>query len=214
MLLCYGLWCGLLCGLFCVLFWGCSSPRPTRTLQISALGDSHTTGGRYLAEVHAKRGSTGRAIGLVGQGARVIAKRLPELLADRPGVVIVQAGVNDLASGRSLKHTRTWLARMHAQVRATGATVVAVPILPWAAYLDRARFRARKARLIEQTDALNAWLAAEQAAGRIDVLIDVSALNDGRGRLDPQFARRDGLHLNAAGQRALGRLIAAQLADE
>jgi lysophospholipase L1-like esterase len=161
--------------------------------------------------VHAQHGTDGLAIGLVGQGARVISKRLPEVLAQRPRYVIVQAGVNDLASGRSLKHTQTWLAKMHAEVRAAGARVVAVPVLPWAAYLDRRRFRPRKRALLRDTRALNAWLAREHAAGRIDVLVDVSELDDGHGRLKAGFARRDGLHLNAAGQTQLGRLIAAQI---
>ena len=189
-----------------LLLAGCgTSPRPTR---ISALGDSHTTNGRYLAEVHRQLGVDGEAIGLVGQGARVIAKRLPDVLDDAPTHVIVQAGVNDLASGRSLKHIRQHLTRMYQAIHAAHAQVVAIPVLPWAAYLDRPRFRARKVELLEQTRAINDWMAAQHAAGVIDVLVDASVLGPDDGPLDPQFARKDGLHLSADGQRALGRAVA------
>ena len=193
-----------------VLLAGCGArPRPTR---VSALGDSHTTGGRYLAEVHRQLGVDGEAIGLVGQGARVISERMPDVLDDAPTHVIVQAGVNDLASGRSLAHIQTHLTRMYRAARAAGAVVIAIPVLPWATYLDRRRFRARKGALLEQTRAINAWMAAQRAAGVIDVLVDVAELGADDGPLDPRFARADGLHLNAAGQRALGAAIARALA--
>lgn len=176
--------------------------------RICAIGDSHTTGGRYLAEVHARLGGEGIAVGLVGHGARVIAGRLPEVLATRPTHVIVQAGVNDLAAGRSLAHTQAWLGAMYRAIHAADAQVIAIPILPWAGYLDRPRLRARKAELLSRTRALNAWLAAERAAGRIDALVDVDAMGPPGGALDARYARKDGLHLTAEGQRALGRLVA------
>jgi lysophospholipase L1-like esterase len=201
-----GLILGLILGLTLGLLTGCgASPRPTR---ISAIGDSHTTGGRYLSEVHRELGVGGEAIGLVGQGARVISKRLPDVLNDQPTHVIVQAGVNDLASGRSLKHIRQHLTHMYRAIRGANAIVVAIPVLPWAASLERPRLRARKVALIAQTRALNDWMTAQHAAGLIDVLVDTSALGPEGGPLDPQLARTDGLHLTAAGQRVLGRKIA------
>lgn len=195
------------------LLTGCGAPPGPRPTRISALGDSHTTGGRYLAEVHRQLGVDGEAIGLVGQGARVISKRLSDVLDDQPTHVIVQAGVNDLASGRSLKHIRQNLTRMYQAIHGANAVVVAIPVLPWAAYLDRRRLRARKVELLAQTRALNDWMTAQHAAGLIDVLVDISALGPEGGPLDPQLARTDGLHLSAAGQRVLGRQVAEAIRD-
>lgn len=204
-------------GLLALSLWlapllaGCgTNPRPTR---ISAVGDSHTTGGRYLKEVHRRIGVDGLAIGLVGQGARVISTRMPDILADDPTHVIVQAGVNDLASGRSLAHVQEHLTRMYRAIHAADAVVIAIPVLPWAAYLDRPRFRARKVELLEQTRALNDWMAAQHSAGVIDVLVDVATLQAEGETLDPRFGRKDGLHLSAAGQRALGGLVADAIRD-
>lgn len=179
-----------------------------RPVRINALGDSHTTSGRYLAEVHRRLAAGGTHIGLIGQGAKTIAGRLPDILADRPTHVIVQAGVNDLASGRSVKHTREWLAAMYRQVRAADARVIAIPILPWADYLDRPRFRAQKSTLLRRTRALNAWIAEQHAAGVIDAVVAIDDLGTRAGALRLGYALKDGLHLSGRGQQVLGQRVA------
>lgn len=161
--------------------------------------------------MHTALDTDGVAIGLVGHGARVIAGRLPDVLATAPTHVIVQAGVNDLASGRSLRHTQRWLAEMYTRVRAADAQVIAIPVLPWSRYLDKPRFKARKRALLAQTRALNAWIAEQHRAGRIDAVIDVTSMRDSTGGLDRRYARKDGLHLSARGQRHLGRLVAERI---
>ena len=117
---------------------------------------SRTATGAYLREVHSQLGTSGRAIGLSGQGAAVIAGQLRYVLADGVDVVVIQAGVNDLASGRSVDHITAELAAMYRQAKAAGVRVVAVPIMPWGAYQRSARFRARAAELQRDTAAVNA----------------------------------------------------------
>lgn len=174
------------------------APARTAPGRIVALGDSHTETGAYLREVHRRLGSTGEALGIRGAGAAAISRRSGEVLRPAPDVVIVAAGVNDVASGRALADITDALGNMYAAAKAAGARVVAVPIMPWAGYMPAAR----RARLTADTAAVNAWI---QSAG-VDV-VPVASLGR-NGSLRREYDAGDGLHLNAAGQRQLGALIA------
>jgi lysophospholipase L1-like esterase len=183
-----------------LVFSGGGDRMRRRVRSVVAIGDSHTASGAYLRRVHATLGTSGAAMGQTGQGAAVIARMLPAVLAARPDVVVIQAGVNDIASGRSVAHITNELARMYEQARASGAYVVAVPVMPWGRY-QRNRLGGWGG---DATAAVNAWIWGAGVA-----VADVRALGDGRGDLRREYDAGDGLHLNAAGQAALGDLIAA-----
>lgn len=188
--------------------WAMASSTPTRRRAsariagVAAIGDSLTEQGAYLREVHSALGTSGRAIGLRGAGAAKIAEQMQYVLADGVDVVVVLAGVNDIASGRSVETITTALEGMYAQARAAGVQVVAVPILPWGRYMQIPRLRARAAQLQRDTNAVNAWIRAAGVP-----VVNIGAMGDG-ARLRPEFDSGDGLHLSAAGQRRLGQLIA------
>ena len=166
--------------------------------RIVALGDSHTQTGAYLREVHRRLGSTGEALGIVGAGAAAISRRSGEVMRPAPDVVIVAAGVNDVASGRALADITEALGNMYTAAKAAGARVVAVPVMPWAGYMPAAR----RAQLTADTAAVNAWIRAAD----VDV-VPVASLGR-NGSLRREYDAGDGLHLNASGQRQLGALIA------
>lgn len=175
-----------------------SGAAPTGPRRVAAIGDSLTADGRYLDTVLAALppGSEARAWGYGGQGSRVIASHLPEVLAWRPTDVIVLAGVNDLASRRPLSHITANLSAMYAAIRAARARVIAVTVLPWGR---------RPTYDFNGTVALNRWIRAAS----VDRVVETATLGDETGWLLPQFTR-DGVHLTADGNAALGELIAEQ----
>jgi lysophospholipase L1-like esterase len=74
---------------------------------------------------------------------------------------------------------------------------VAVELTPWGSH-------ARGSSRIGETRALNSGL---EISPSVEVVVKTGSLGDDSGRLLPEYDSGDGLHLNAAGQRALGALI-------
>lgn len=168
--------------------------RRGRPRLVVALGDSLTADGRYARALEAvlPLGSVVRVFGYVGKGVRDVAAHLDEALALGPTDVVVLAGVNDIASGRSVETVVNGLASMYGRIAAAGARPVAVLLTPWRG--DAAK-----------TAAVNDWITRSGVAH-----VDTAVLGDGSGRLARAFNSGDGLHLNAAGQAALGQLIFEQ----
>jgi len=160
---------------------GLSGPR-----KIVALGDSLTADGRYVRYL----GATG--FGYVGRGVKDIASHLDEALALKPTDVIVFGGVNDLASGRSFSTITGELSKMYERIRAAGARPVAVLVAPWKGD-------------VAKTAAVNQWIRESGVAH-----VETWRLGSAEGRLLPSYNAGDGVHLNGAGQKALGKMIKEQ----
>ena len=83
--------------------------------------------------------------GVNGERSDEIAARFDrDVLAHRPQVVVIIAGVNDVYQGRNVSHVTAQLAGMYARVRAAGAALVAGTIVPYntATQDQNARMRA------------------------------------------------------------------------
>jgi lysophospholipase L1-like esterase len=175
---------------------------PSGLRYVVALGDSLTAHGGYceVLEDNLPSGSRVKCQGYVGQGTRLIAEHAAAAVSGDPDDVIVLAGVNDLASGRSLSHVKTHLGFIYEIVKGTGARLVAVGLTPWTGHR-------KGGQLWSETDQLNRWIALHPL---VDVYVNPGALGDSQGFLHPGYGGADGLHLSSEGQWALGQLIAEQ----
>jgi lysophospholipase L1-like esterase len=172
--------------------------------RILAIGDSITAHPRsYAHALKALMPDTSiAASGYPGQGARFIRQHLAPLLrAHRPDTLIVLAGVNDLASGRSFAHITEHLAGMYQEARSAGVrTIVAITVLPWAGYQGGRRFN--RARWVQ----LNDWIRMQPGL----VVVDADSMGDDQARLWPGSSS-DGIHPNETGHAMLARLIHQRL---
>lgn len=180
-----------------------AQPRLKRVL---AVGDSLTAGNYPKAlERLLPPGSEVIQMGFEGAGAQeIFNKTAAELASGNYDVIIILAGVNDLASNRGAEHASKWLQKMYDEARIAGAMVVAVEVLPWAGYAGG------EARLPE-TKLLNQWL---QRITDIDVVVDTSSMGDSYGKLLDKYDSGAGLHLNRAGNEYLAQLIATAIEKE
>lgn len=169
--------------------------RITGPRRVAALGDSMTVGGAYLRRVvkGLAPGSAARAFGFGGQGAEFIDREgVPKVIAWNPTDVIVLAGVNDMASGRTARATFGHLAQIYRRLSDRGIRVIALNVLPWQRY--------RKATLMNQreTKRLNRLILAQPGPSKVAVF-----------RMLPEHYK-DGLHLSPAGNKYLGDEIRRQ----
>lgn len=169
--------------------------RPKCPRQIVALGDSITAGNyiTYLGDLLPR--CTVGYFGFVGKGAGDISKETPRALDSKPDDVIVLAGVNDLASGRSLNSIQDNLSRIYNQVHKAGGRVVAVEVLPWLGYAGSKGHE-------DRTKTLNQWIRSESSA---DVVVDASRMGQNGAMSDDLTG--DGLHPNSDGKRRLAEII-------
>ena len=168
---------------------------------VVALGDSLTAHGGYCTSLESSLppGSLVTCQGYVGFGAKVISSHVTEAVADGPTDVVILAGVNDLAAGRSTSHVMIYLEHIYSVVRDSGARVVGVGLTPWTGH-------SKGGKLQSETAEINAWIAAHPL---VDAYVDPRDLGDSQGYLHPGYSS-DGLHLSVEGQWALGQLIAEQ----
>lgn len=170
-------------------------------LKVLAVGDSLTAGNYpVLLEHYLSPGSTVSVQAVEGGGAeRVYHNAYNALASGNYDVVVVLAGVNDLASGRSVSTAKEWLQRIYDEAIAAGARVVAVELLPWASHPVGAK-------KVAETEALNLWI--RQLDGILGTrVVSTTSMGDGLGRA--LYAGQDGLHLTRTGNEKLARLVAA-----
>jgi len=142
----------------------------------------------------------------------VIHKHLQEALAWGPTDIVVLAGVNDLASGRTVEQVERDLVALWGDVRRTGTRLVVVTILPWARWRTVAnRYVAGGLPFGEEYRGATVEVNRRILGASLpDASVDTSSLGDSVGRLLSEYDSGDGLHPNVAGHRALAKLIAAQ----
>jgi lysophospholipase L1-like esterase len=190
--------------------------RPRHVIVLGdSLSDPKSHGGGYLTALstacpklivdnHARGGF------MLNQMRRRFEREVLPILPPDASDLILLGGVNDLYSdetaGRSLPKIEADLAAIFKQARARGLRVVALEVTPWGGVSRY--FTPKRA---EATRKLNAWLAAERAAGDIDVLVpSYGLLSCGDPeKLCPSYEPpfHDGLHFGKVGHERLGKAL-------
>lgn len=133
--------------------------------------------------------------GVNAQRSDVIAGRFEEdVIALKPAVVVIIAGVNDVYQGRPAKHVKDQLAAMYKRAQKAGVTVIAGSIIPYnSATPDQ------NARMHE----INDWIRAQAQADPRMLFVDTRAAVTAPGQPDTLISSPDGLHPDAAGYKRM-----------
>jgi lysophospholipase L1-like esterase len=138
--------------------------------------------------------------GVNAQRSDVIAARFDQdVIALKPAVVVIIAGVNDVYQGRTAQHVKDQLAAMYKQAHDAGIRVIAGTIIPYnTATPDQ------NARMHE----INDWIRTLARADPGVIVVDTRAAVAAPGNPDMLVSSPDGLHPDAAGYRKMADAIA------
>ena len=138
--------------------------------------------------------------GINAQRSDVIAARFEEdVIAQKPAVVVIIAGVNDVYQGRPAQHVKDQLAAMYVRAHAAGIVVVAGTIIPYnTATPDQ------NARMHD----INDWIRTQGRADPGVLYVDTRAAVAAADNPDKLASSPDGLHPDAAGYRKMAEAIA------
>ena len=137
--------------------------------------------------------------GVNGERTDQIAARFDrDVLAAKPVVVIILAGVNDVYQGRTVAYVTSQLRAMYYRAAAAGIPVVAGSIVPYNTATDEQNARMRE---------INAWIAAEAARDPRIEFADTRAAAAAPGQPDQLAGSPDGLHPDVAGYRKMAAVL-------
>jgi lysophospholipase L1-like esterase len=137
--------------------------------------------------------------GVNGERTDQIAARFDrDVVAARPAVVIILAGVNDVYQGRSVAEVIRQLRAMYDRASAAGIPVVAGSIVPYNTATAEQNARMRE---------INAWVAAEAARDTNIEFADTRAAAAAPGKPDMLSGSPDGLHPDVAGYRKMAEAL-------
>jgi lysophospholipase L1-like esterase len=141
--------------------------------------------------------------GVNGERSDQIAARFDrDVLAHKPSVVVIIAGVNDVYQGRSAASVISQLRGMYDRAAAAGVPVVAGSIVPYnTATADQ------NARMRE----INAWIRAETARDSRIQFVDTRAAVAAPGNTDQLRGSPDGLHPDVDGYRRMAEALDAAI---
>jgi lysophospholipase L1-like esterase len=157
--------------------------------------------GRYFGNAVGSNtlGPTGWNQGVVGNITDQLIARISNVVAEKPKVVVVLVGTNDIgASARTTTQITTNLRAIYNTLIAAGATVVALTMIPriasgWGTAQEATRL------------AVNSWIMAQP---------DVEALDIAPAITNPTTQLlSDGTHPNGTGGQLIGQVVAAKLAS-
>ena len=138
--------------------------------------------------------------GINAQRSDVIAARFEEdVIAKKPAVVVIIAGVNDVYQGRPAQHVKDQLAAMYKRAHAAGIRVVAGTIIPYNTATADQNARMRD---------INDWIRTQGRADPGVVYVDTRAAVAAADSPDKLATSPDGLHPDAAGYRKMADTIA------
>jgi lysophospholipase L1-like esterase len=128
----------------------------------------------------------------------ILARFDRDVLQQRPKVVVILAGVNDVYQGRPAKHVIAQLTAMYARAKGAGIPVVAGSIIPYNTATPDQNARMR---------AINDWIRATAAADPAITFVDTRAAAAARDDPDRLFESPDGLHPSPGGYRRMADAI-------
>jgi len=135
--------------------------------------------------------------GINAQRSDVIAARFDEdVVAKKPAVVVIIAGVNDVYQGRPAQHVKDQLAAMYQRAHDAGIRVVAGTIIPYNTATAEQNARMRE---------INDWIRTQARADPGVIVVDTRAAVSGEP--DKLASSPDGLHPDAAGYRKMADAI-------
>lgn len=182
--------------------------RAAQRRNIVALGDSITAGG-YARDLQAMiPGSRTFTLGYGGKQTGFIKNKLDLAFSKNPTDIIILAGVNDIASKRSVEHVTSNLREMYDRVRARGIRIVAVQLLPW-----HGRKSARDVK--QNTFKVNDWIKSyinslpPEEGHKVVVPTAMSHDDPSRYEIRREFSG-DRVHPNKEGKKMLARIISEQ----
>jgi lysophospholipase L1-like esterase len=137
--------------------------------------------------------------GVNGQRSDEIRGRFEaDVIANKPAVVVIIAGVNDVYQGRDAAHVEGELAAMYERALASGISVVAGSIIPY-----NTATAEQNARMHE----INGWIRAQAERNPKIHFVDTRAAVASPGDPDKLTSSPDGLHPDAAGYRRMAEAI-------
>jgi len=157
--------------------------------RILLLGDSLTGTAGYCSTI--QKVTTGQVLcrSYSGKGIDYIHKAgLVDVQKHRPDLVVLLAGVNDLASDKSVEYVTTHLDQFYRESTQSGIKVAAITLTPWSRH-------AKGQYLQAETKRVNSFITRHPA---LCAVIDSASLKG-------QAA--DGLHLTAQGGKNLAKIV-------
>ncbi len=187
-----------------LLIWFVRAKKP---MTIVALGDSVTAGTpdssypQRLAQRHPRWRVVNRGVG--GERTDQILGRVEDvLLAHKPDVVIVLAGINDLHKGRNADHAIEHLQRIYDRCRSGRARVMACTIMPT---------MVSGLEISQGIDTINAWIRDYGPTHGFGVCDLSQRMADPQRPGETLGSTDDGIHLTELGYQQMGDLVDACL---
>ena len=138
--------------------------------------------------------------GINGQRSDQILARLDvDVVAKKPMVVVIIAGVNDVYQGRPAQHVTDQLAAMYRRAHDDGIRVVAGTIIP---------YNTATAQQNAAMHEINDWIRAQARADPGVIYVDTRAAVASPDNPDRLISSPDGLHPDSAGYRRMANVIA------
>lgn len=137
--------------------------------------------------------------GINAQRSDQIAARFEaDVIAHKPDVVVIIAGVNDVYQGRPAQHVIDQLRAMYQRAHAAGIKVVAGTIIPYNTATPDQNARMK---------AINDWIRAQGRTDPALVIVDTRAAVAALDNPDKLASSPDQLHPDAAGYRKMASAI-------